>query len=305
MNKLDYNYTSPDQPTFDPTVFRIQASQISTFFDYTNQFFRQKLLGEEGFKGNTASVLGTCIHYCAEQFIKNGKLSAEDKQEIYDYITEQSQALPDLVNSDEIRTQITPMWSELRNHIQANPVSLAEPFVQVEVLPGITVGGSIDAIRAVDGTVATSIEQLANKQVELIDWKTCGAQSRITDSSMTKAYQWQLLVYAYVLKKLHNINVTKITNVFISRSDINRVSEKTGKPLKDYPSEITPISKPVLPEDLDFIESLIKLVAHSVQSFILNPGPQRALLAQDWRLISHSDPLPFTAVLSSQPEEEI
>lgn len=305
MNKLDYNYTSPDQPEFDPTVFRIQASQISTFFDYTNQFFRQKLLGEEGFKGNTASVLGTCIHYCAEQFIKNGKLSAEDKQEIYDYITEQSQALPDLVNSDEIRAQITPMWSELRNYIKANPVSLAEPFVQVEILPGITVGGSIDAIRAVDGTVATSIEQLANKQVELIDWKTCGAQSRITDSSMTKAYHWQLLVYAYVLKKLHNINVTKITNVFISRSDINRVSEKTGKPLKDYPSEITPISKPVLPEDLDFIESLIKLVAHSVQSFILNPGPQRALLAQDWRLISHTDPLPFTAVISSKPEEEI
>ena len=39
------------------------------------------------------------------------------------------------------------------------------------------------------------------------------------------------------------------------------ISEKTGKRGKAYPSMVVPIGKPVHPEDLDFIESIINIVA--------------------------------------------
>ena len=67
MNRLDYNYGNKSIPG----TFRISASQISNFFDFTNLWFRKNLLGEDvGFKGSSASVAGTCVHFAAESYIK-------------------------------------------------------------------------------------------------------------------------------------------------------------------------------------------------------------------------------------------
>ena len=287
MNRLDYQYGHVP----NPESFRIQASAISQFFDHTNSFYREKLLNEQGFQGNTSSVLGTSLHWAAEQYITHGSISPADKQEMYDYITEQATMLPELVDETEIRTQLTPMWQTLKQYIYDNPISLAEPFIELELMPNLTVGGSIDAIRCIDGSLGyQSISELTGKTVELIDWKTTAAMNPPT--SMPKGYEWQLLVYSYVLKQKYNITVSQITNVYITRHNVNRISETTGKPLKDYPSTIGTVSKPVTPESLDFIESIIKVVADSVYTFVTQPN-LRYLLAMDWRLRHNTQVLPF------------
>lgn len=307
LNRLDYEYDN--QTT--PGTFRISASQISNFFDFTNNWYRKNLLGEDvGFKGSTSSVAGTCIHWAAENYIKDGQLTQENKDEMYAYINEQTQKFPGLVNPDQCREIMSPMWRSLREFINDNPGGLVEPFLEVEILPGITVGGSIDRLYIPgDTTIYTSLEQLQGKSVIIQDWKTTSTKyasdKSITQSAMTKNYEWQLLVYAYVLKKAYNINTQAIQDIFITREYEGEISEKTGKRGKAYPSMVVPITKPVHPEDLDFIESIINIVAHSVQSFVQNPGPQRGLLAQDWRLINHMAELPFPAISSSKVEEEI
>ena len=308
LNKLDYNYGNKSIPG----TFRISASQISNFFDFTNLWFRKNLLGEDvGFKGSTSSVAGTCVHFAAESYIKNNlQLPQEDKDEMYAYIDEQASKFPDLVDPSQCREIMTPMWRSLREHLQANPGGLAEPFVEIEILPGITVGGSIDLIQVPgDSTIYTDLEQLRGKSIYIKDYKTTSTKyasdKSITQSAMTKAYEWQLLTYAFALKKAYNINTLAIQDIFVTREYEGEISEKTGKRGKAYPSMVVPITKPVTSESLEFIESIINIVAHSVQSFVLNPGPQRALLAQDWRLINHTAELPFPAITASKVEEEI
>lgn len=307
MNKLSYEY---DNQTI-PGTFRISASQISNFFDFTNNWYRKNLLGEDvGFKGSTSSLAGICVHWAAENYIKDGQLTQENKDEMYAYIIEQAEKFPDLVNPDQCREIMSPMWKSLREFINDNPGGLVEPFLEIEILPGITVGGSIDRLYIPgDTTVYTSLEQLRGKSVIIQDWKTTSTKyasdKSITQSAMTKNYEWQLLVYAYVLKKAYNINTQAIQDIFVTREYEGEISEKTGKRGKAYPSMVVPIGKPVHQEDLDFIESIINIVANSVQSFVLNSGPQRGLLAQDWRLINHTAELPFPAITASKTEEEI
>lgn len=302
MNKLSYNYVPEGHPPHDETSFRIQASAISSFFDHTNSWYREKLLGEVGFTGNTASVLGTALHWTAENYIKDGSVSAENKQEMYDYVMMEAEKQPDLVEEAEIRSQLTQMWPMLREYIDNNPGGLAEPQVTSDVLPGITVGGSIDLIRPVDDTtVYTDIEQLRGMTVDIIDWKTSGTMSPPT--KMSKGYEWQLLVYAYVLKTKYSITVRNIVDVFITKAYIGRVSPTTGKPMKDYYPTIGEVAKPVTDESLAFIRSLIEIVAHSVESFVTTPGVQRGLLAQDARLLTHTDTLPFTSIGQSNDVE--
>ena len=308
LNRLDYNYGNKSIPG----TFRISASQISNYFDFTNNWFRKNLLGEDvGFQGSTSSVAGSCVHFAAESYIKNNlQLPQEDKGEMYAYIDEQANKLPDLVDPIQCREIMTPMWRSLREHLQANPGGLAEPFVEIEILPGITVGGSIDLIQVPgDSTIYTDLEQLRGKSIYIKDYKTTSTKyasdKSITQSAMTKAYEWQLLTYAFALKKAYNINTLAIQDIFVTREYEGEISEKTGKRGKAYPSMVVPITKPVTPESLEFIESIINIVAHSVQSFVLNPGPQRGLLSQDWRLINHTAQLPFPAITSSKIEEDI
>lgn len=308
LNRLDYNYGNKSIPG----TFRISASQISNYFDATCNWYRKNLLGEDvGFLGSTSSVAGTCVHFAAESYVKNNlQLPQEDKDEMYAYIEEQAQKFPDLVDPIQCREIISPMWRSLRDYLQQNPGGLSEPFLEVEILPGITVGGSIDRLLVPnDSTIYTSLDQLAGKSVYIQDWKTTSTKyasdKSITQSAMTKNYEWQLLVYAYVLKKAYNITTLAIQDIFITREHEGEISEKTGKRGKSYPSVVVPITKPVTPESLEFIESIINIVAHSVQSFVLNPGPQRAMLAQDWRLINHTAQLPFPAITASKPDEEI
>ncbi len=311
MNKLDYNYQPENQPKPDPTVFLIQASGIEKFFSQTSIWFREKLLMEPQPCYGTGATLGTVVHYLTEQRIKNGSAKQSDVTEAMDYVDLQAS---ETVDPTVIRTHYLPMYQAIKNYLSINPVAIAEPLVTTEVLPGIVVGGSIDALRIIqgdfieengdqlklDGSRFTTIEELAGMTVEILDWKTTSALS--PPSKMAKEYKWQLAVYAFVLKKAYNITVAYTTTVNVTRNNIGRVSPTTGKPIKDYPSTTGSIQEPVTENLLEFIESIINVVAHSVQAFVEKPN-LRYLLARDFRLKDNTQPLQFTSIGVATEEE--
>jgi hypothetical protein len=302
VNKLKYEYQKPGEPTPDPTVFRIQASSIASYADYTNKWFREKLLGESGFEGSTASVAGTCVHFLAQQFSTNGVVTPEDKEEVYEYIALETS---EMVDPDAVRTRITPMWSALKEHLLTNPSSLDEPLVTITTQEaGVVIGGSIDSLVDLTspGTKYTSLDEVvaSGHSFKIVDYKTTSAKSQV--AKFSKAYKLQLLTYAKVLKEL-GVRVTEIELCYITQEHIGEISEKTGKQLKSYPSQVYTLTEAVTDESIEFIESLIKIIAKSVTLFVTKPE-LRGIIAQDWRLMDHQAQLPFTSI-GSTPTEEI
>jgi len=291
MNRLDYNYIKPGQPQQDPTKFRIQASGIADFFDSTTYWYRNKLLGEDGFLGSTTSVAGTVLHFLAEQYSINGQITDLDRADIDEYISLQAS---DTIDPDEVKPKVKPMWAALKQYLIEHPVSLSEPFIESPTLNNsISVGGSIDGI--VDLTDPTAKYQSLNElpldhRYKLIDYKS--TSSKLAPKSMSRKYEWQLLVYAYCLKKEVGIDVVEIEDIFINHEHIGEISPKTGKQLKSYPSVVTPIGRTIGQEDFDFIESIINLISDSVYKFITTPE-DRYLLAMDYRLKGNTQQLPF------------
>lgn len=240
-------------------AFRISASQVSKFFDSTSLWYREHLLGEEGFTGNTATELGTVVHAAIAMYATTGTV---DWDVINEYI--RSLATNPEIDITEIYDQYMPMFEAVFPYLEANMPNEVEKFIFYEILPNIGVGGSIDALR--NNTI--------------IDWKTTGAKN--PPNSFSRNYWFQQMTYAWVLKQ-QNIQIDYLKLVYITKSDTGRVSEKTGKPLKDYPSTYSIVTEEVTEEKLELIGSCLHLIAESVDTW--NKHPElRHLLAQDMRL---------------------
>lgn len=241
-------------------AFRISASQLSRFFDSTSQWYREFLLGESGFEGSTATELGNCIHAAAAMY---HTLKSVDYPQIYSYIN--SLTSPD-IDTALIREQVNPMISALIHYLQSIRITASEEFLYKEILPGIGVGGSCDAYDSHTGTI--------------IDFKTTSQKTQIT--TFSRAYWFQLMTYAWLYKQ-QGKQVNYLRLVYVTRNETGRISDTTGKPLKDYPSQVYTITEPVTEESLQLIESCIQLIAESVQCWQQHPE-LRHLLAQDMRL---------------------
>ena len=251
--------------------FRISASGISRFFSHTNAWWRENLMGEAGFVSSTASVLGTCVHYVSEVFAKTGKFTDQNKQEIEDYIIAHTTVnytdYNEEVDGDIIRVQYKIMAQNVVNeYLVDNKPTQVEPFVAEEILPGIFAGGSIDAIA---GDV-------------ICDYKTTSL-TKLPDT-IKFDYRLQLLTYAWIMRK-KGVTINRIRLIYVNRDKPGAISEKTGKQLKSYPSEVKVITESITDQDFHYIEGIIMMIAHSVQRWNKTPE-DRYLLAQDWRLKS-------------------
>jgi hypothetical protein len=262
-----FEYNTGDDVT--KGAFRISASQLSKFFDRTSEWYHENLLGEEGFTGNTATELGTVVHAGIEMFVTTGEV---DWQALEDYIVS-LEGKPD-VDVYVIESQYTYMIEAALPFVEANMPTEVEKFVFHELLPGIGAGGSIDALRG----------------DTIMDWKTTSMKSPPTRFS--RNYWFQQMTYAWVLKQ-QGIDIRYLKLVFITQNETGRVSEKTGKPLKDYPSQVSVVTEEVTEEGLELIGSCLKLVAESVQTWHDKPE-LRHLLAQDMRLKPKAKPILFT-----------
>ena len=83
-------------------------------------------------------------------------------------------------------------------------------------------------------------------------------------------YKYQLLTYVWILKAL-GYNVTRIRLVYVNRAIDGGISEKTGKPLKSYPPEVTILTEEVNSEDMVFIEDQLELCSDSVKASKKHP----------------------------------
>ena len=256
-------------------TFRISPSQISKFFDSTNEWYRTMLLNEEGFQGNTATYLGTVVHAAAETFLTNGSINEEA---INNYIMSINNPEVDIITIDE---QWPIMAEALTNYLSTEFVPISpecEQFVVAEVMPKVVVGGSIDLYsKNLGGTIT--------------DYKTMGSLDKARlPKSFPRAYWFQQLTYAWALRK-NGKPVNYVQLVYVTRNNTGRYNDK-GKALKDYPTQIHVLKEPVTDESLDIIEGVLKLIAESVTLWKSNPE-YRHLLAQDWRLKEEPKPKLF------------
>lgn len=126
----------------------------------------------------------------------------------------------------------------------------------------------------------------AGKQVKttgsgtITDYKTTSLTS--PKDSIPYNYKLQLLCYAYIYRSL-GFTVDRIQIVWITQPDINRVSEKTGKPLKDYPCQVIPVTYVLQEGDWNLIDSILNLVAESVEADKTTPA-LRHIIWKDYRL---------------------
>ena len=249
-------------------AFRISASQLSKFFDRTSEWYHENLLGAEGFTGNTATNLGTVVHAGIESYVLEGFANYAAIEEYLSSITDPE------IDVGYIRNQYPYMIEAVIPYVQDHMPTEVEKFVFHEILPGIGAGGSIDALRG----------------DTIMDWKT--TSSKTPPTRFSRNYWFQQMTYAWVLKQ-QGIDIRFLKLVYITQNETGRVSEKTGKTLKDYPSEYSVVTEEVTQDGLDLIESCLQIVAESVQTFRDKPE-LRHLLAQDGRLKPKAKPILFT-----------
>lgn len=241
-------------------VFRISPSQLSKFFDTTTAWYREHLLGEKGFTGNTATALGNCVHAAAESFVREGKVRNDL---IHKHVT----GLDSTYEKYFILEQYPGMADVLINqYISQNIPTDTELFITTEVTPNVWVGGSIDAYNSETGVIT--------------DYKT--TSSKTPPKKIPRNYWFQQVTYAWILRQL-GMKAHSFRLVYITTNEMGRVSEKTGKALKDYPSTVTVLEHHITDMDMEIIENSIKLIADSVEKWKSNPE-LRYLLAQDMRL---------------------
>jgi len=244
-------------------AIRISPSQLSKFFDQTSEWWRTQILGEDAlFTGSTATHLGTAVHAAAHMYHETKNV---DQDIVANYIDSLSD---DEIDTDVIHRQWPTMATRLiQDFVSSAPIVHAERFVHFEIAPNIFVSGSIDAMTAND----------------IIDYKTMGSLDKArVPTTFSRPYYFQQLTYAWILNKLgESRQFMKL--VYVSRDNTGRVSERTGKPLKDYPSEVNILTEPITVENLDFIDQVLHLVADSIQYYQKNPD-SLYLLAQDYRL---------------------
>lgn len=258
MNPFAYNNGAGIVPE---GAWRLSPSQASRFFDSTSQWYREFLMGEQAaFTGNTMSNLGTIVHYCAEMFANNQPI---DRNAISDYIA----SLPSDIDYFFIEEQYPVMWDALRDtYLQYHMPQKTELFLWHEVLPGIGVGGSIDSIY---GTT-------------IVDYKTTNSLN--APDKFSRPYYFQQLIYAWLCKQ-NNIPIDTLRLCYITTNQVGRISETTGKPLKDYPTTVTTVDHIITNDDWNLVESVVDLICHSVD--VWNKHPElRWALAQDYRLKS-------------------
>jgi len=271
MKPIDYTtlfdyYDGLDQMPAD--AFKISPSGISNFFSEKTTWYRENLLGQDRkFTGSTSTVLGTMVHACAE-VVANAKESGtpHDSEKLAEEI---DKAIAKYDGNDDYDTQkIRDLWRNMAEPLikdfvlEANTIS-TEEFILHELLPGIFVGGTYDAI-----TSTVPGDDILNPvgQLTVRDYKTASSKP----SSFSYAYKLQAFTYAYILHQ-KGIKVSEVELCF------------SVQPTKTLPVRTFNFKVPFDEQAYQFIEGILFLIADSVQAFKALPE-WRYLLACDYRL---------------------
>jgi hypothetical protein len=131
--------------------------------------------------------------------------------------------------------------------IKSNITGTSESMHKAEVKPGYWASGSIDLI--------------SNGMI--IDYKTTSDLS--PKSYIPMNYKYQLLTYAWICRQ-NGIPIDRISIIWVTNNVVGRISEVTGKPMKDYPTQAVQVTEQITDTDFDFIESILGMIADTVQA---------------------------------------
>lgn len=244
---------------FDPAeiIYKISPSNLYKFnSERKAEWFLEQIAKFRNPDTNEYFLLGTIVHRAAEMYIKNRRIDYESLRSIID-IAEQPANPEERFDKEYLKTQIEPMANTvIRYMTDYNIPNKSEVSLKTLIAPDIYVAGTYDALDQNDGNNI------------LIDFKTTSQKSEI--KKISEAYRLQLLTYAYILSK-NDVHIDVGRIVYISRNEIGRISEKTGKPMKDYPSEYTVIDMPIENKDIAEIEKYLHLIADTIDLYRNNP----------------------------------
>ena len=249
-NKLDYVKTP--KPYEEAIVF--SPSQFAKFIEKPYQWYREQVLGEDGFTGNTSSVIGTIVHYIAECVANDEPV---DKAEIERYID--AQEVSETYNPDMVRMYYPEMAEALVNgYVLENKNNFLAKELQLTADLGndYFIGGTIDVV---EGSAEDAM---------ITDYKTYSSATK--PKTIPNHYKYQLLIYA-AMAIANNYNVTRIRLVYVSRGIVGEISPKTGKQFKSYPSEVTVLTETLTDEDMKFIQSMLYLCVDSLEATKKHP----------------------------------
>jgi hypothetical protein len=225
-------------------IYKISPSSLNKFFECSLSWYNENVLGQNIFEGNTASILGTVVHACLEAHY-NGEYPGKEaaNKEISEFL--------DVKYADRIdidKEAILKYWNEMFMatiaYIDDSDGMLlpkeTETSLTYDLGDGVYVAGSADAIN----------------DDRIIDYKTVAT---IRNQNDLKQYRLQLMTYAYIAIK-NGYKINKITVIYTTVPKRDRISEKTGKPMKDYPSIVEAVEEVITEDKLNWIEKQLMIL---------------------------------------------
>ena len=241
-----------EAPVPDDCVFKISPSAFANFVSSPHKWYRSEVLKVDVFEYNTSSVLGTVVHYCAEQVAKGEDV---DKKAIEDHVLS-------LKPKEDYEPQVVLDNYVMMAETLVNDYVLENDYLEVETQHCIEIKNKVYAAGTVDALHGTKEDCMIG------DYKTYN--SKTAPKTIPAYYKYQLLTYAAILMA-KGYNVTRIRLIYVNRNIDGGLSEKTGKPLKSYPPTVTVLTETITNDDLDFIEGLLELCVDTLEASNAHP----------------------------------
>jgi CRISPR/Cas system-associated exonuclease Cas4 (RecB family) len=234
MTNSVFDYVQVPLP--EDCIFKISPSSISKFFEMPIVWYKDQVLKEKQFLGNTASVLGSVVHGLAEQYVK-GIQSSRD--EVDKYLTKQMFNTD--VNVKDVRDLYPDMAKTLINeYIRHNKPTEVERSLCFEVKDGVYVAGTFD-----------------NRTNDIIvDYKNVSTKPK-TDK-IPWNYYIQLMAYAWMMKQ-EGTEINKIRLVYVVR------------PTKTMGVRLFKVTQVITERDYQAIEDVLQLISDTILLSKSNP----------------------------------
>lgn len=233
-------------------IFKISPSAFSKFVQFPHNWYRTEILKENEFTHNTSTVIGTIVHYCAEMVAKGEEVNNKHIEEYIDM-----HEIHDDYDPAEVRKHYVAMAECLVNdYVLKHQMLEVETQHIMELRDGYYAGGTLDRLEG------------EKEDCMVVDYKTYN--SKVSPKTIPLHYKYQLLVYCAILLS-KGYNPTRIRLVYVNRYIDGGVSEKTGKPLKSYPPQVTELTEIITNEDFDFIKGLLHLCVDSIEATKKHP----------------------------------
>lgn len=232
--------------------YLFSATSLREFEYNPNSFFRKVIKKEKIPFFSNESVLGTIIHYFISENFAKREFKYNDVLEYFDSIPEEFE-----INTFWVDSKFKEMKDKVLSYV--NGLDIREPDESegthiLQLTDNVYLGGTLDY-------------RLDNL---ILDFKTTSKLTLSEDEPIPEHYLNQLYIYSYILHQ-KGIPVDKVGIVWLCVPETNRISSKTGKPMKDYPCRCFTKIEYLKQERMDLITNKLKLVSETIEYILANP----------------------------------